>query len=635
MAEEEYSLTMQEDISGGLDLSSDPSKVPPHRMIVMNNFYYDPVKKAIVKRSGFTKWVATAADSNDRVKSLVRFYSTDKARLWAGYDDQIAGNGRLKFWDTSSNSWYEPGGVTHSGSAFNFAAIDDMLVIAAGGTNDGLSYWSAVYGSTGDYHTLGTDVMSGPTLALTSGASDMADGVYNYAFAYANSALGHEGRATGRGAAGIEITAGSLRRVLITLPAAPGGQWDYMTIYRTQADGIIYYELAKQAYATPFVDHFGDDTLTGECESWDNYPVPSPILRVMAHKSRIFALSGIDGGGGSRTSHSTLYFSKPLQPYAFPQQNYIQFDRRDNDPALEVAVFAGRVFVFKRPSFGVLTYNIDPLDGSVEYLKPGTAAADTVVVTGALPGAPVGAMIWLGSDNRVYLHNGATFQSISEGIQVDLDGLSETAQAAAKGMWQPDRRWYILSIDTDADGENDTTYVFGLESRTWSKFDYGMAAMALFDGPGDTSEVVGASKAGDTDGSVYQLQTGTTDGGSAIAASLVTPMLAFGAPGHDKQLRSVFNEFLCESGKNVTLNIYRHRETTAAQTITLTGDGSLGQAEVESVNIDPSKSYRLQWLANSPTVFELFRYGIERIVRRLGLRSGSVAGGVGPGNNEV
>lgn len=636
MAEEEYQRFEQADLSGGLNNSIDAAKLDSKYMIVMENLYFDPVSRSIKRRAGFGKFITTQPDTVHRAWAMGRFYTSNSAFLLLaeGSDGQsfpVTIPTQVHYYNPSTHAWNALRNATRDPDV-GFCSMQGRMMIAP---HKAALYWKPGFNAT--TYTLGMDQPSGCSVALAAGTG-LSNGIYKYVVGRYSTA-GYEGLPTTDGNLTVTVTAGSGHRVLVTLPA-PSGQVVRHRVYRTAADLAVYY-LVTETSGTSYTDSMPDSTLQtqAECDSWAHSPAPS-LRRILVHKRRAFGLGGetftraqVPLGvwlGPVEGDHSSLLFSEVEKPYAWPPENYLEFDPDDGDQGREVASFADRIFFFKHQSFYVVNYSLVPLDGSIERYMPGILGR-TVVVVPARRGLPMGAMIWLGSDKRVYLHDGFKYEPISYPIQTSLDAITEAKLLEACAEYDSKRSAYLLTVDTNADNKNDVTFLFQLDTGGWTKYLYGFDTLLRLPGDQDQGEVLGASKPGVNGSLVYELETGTSDDGTSFSCTLQTPMLNMGQSMLQKQLRKMWAELKCGSADQLLVSVLGERAvTTPDATVTLIGTGLTGQFETRSLSTVPRNHFRLKFLTNS-TVFHLLRYGFEYVTRRVSDPGYSIQGGIGGG----
>jgi hypothetical protein len=578
--------------------------------------------------------------TGERAVTMFRFYRSDEP------DRLVVAHGtNLQYYHTGSASWKAFGNLIVASAEYHIAQMNKALILCNGANRP--RYF--IKDSSDYFYPLGLDRVNYGTITATAATGgSLSTGTYKFLVTWY---CGHTEKMVMEGQPAniqdtdltVEIT-GSNNAINIqgmdTQDATGNATKKY--IYRTRADGNVYYYDTNVDDADASATLTNADTALGaECESWDNYWAPHGKYPVV-HKDRLFLGNGQhtyydrnEGANKTVGNKSTLYFSKVGMPYAWPLENYIDCTPDDGDDINGVVSFAGRVFVFKPRKHFTLTYSADPLSGYVEEFRPGLLADRSPAVCDIRPNMPMGGMIWLARDKRVYLHDGQRAIPISDPIQDTLDAITLANLSYATGIFYPDRSWYMLSIDSSGTAtRNDKTLVFDLDTMSWHEFNYGMAAFTYFGGAGDNNELLGGSL-NDTAGfDVYQLDVGTTDSGAVIQGSYTSPPIPFGVYLEEKQPRKLFVEVFGTSAKTVQFDVYGNRETSSLKTYTLTCDGSEGQHQVISLNISPKRSYRIGCVTTASN-FELIRFGFVWLSRREAYAARTVAGGIGPGEEEA
>ncbi len=639
-----------DDFSGGLNNSADPTKISEKFALVMDNLYFDPVKRVIKKRLGYVAWVATAVDDDDRGKVMLRFYRTDDVDLLvAGYMDATPPNGnegKLFYYKVASNDWEEIVGTDrpNDNGDYHLAQMNDMLIIANGEADDQPCWF--INDASNRAFRLGLSVhpiYGTPNTALPGG--NLSPGTYKVKMTFMVDTTDVPEMEGYPNPKVIELVCNTTNdKLKITVPTAvPTYQETHIGIYRTIAGGAYYYLDKKVVIgASSSVDLTRSDSDLQDnvlLDSWSNYAAPNAKYPAV-HKERLFFGRGkhkrwnqSDSSWILTGNNSRLYWTREGMAHAWPLLNYIDFSPDDGEEIRGVHSFAGRIFVFKETKHYVVTYTDDPLNAYVEEYKPGLLAERSMATCSPNQKFPNGALIWLARDRRVWLHDGARAGPISWNIQSSLDGVTLAKLAYAAGVFYPTKNWYIISVnETSAEGINDVSYILDMNVGAWYKYEnFGFAGFSFFGGFGDNNELVGFS-GNATDGfDTYTLFTGTNDDGTAIGCTFESPLLAFGDPSGEKQLRYALVEGAFENGQDVSGTIYRNRLSTAEESFTISGVGGSGQIEALSIKLDPANYYRLKLTQAVSGTFELFRYGFEYIKRRgfISLQSSSHA--VGPG----
>jgi hypothetical protein len=645
---------IQDDLSGGLNNSSDPTKLDARFAIVMDNLYYDPVKRVIKKRNGYASWVTTAVDTNDRGKAIFRFYRTDEPDLLiAGVYNDVqqppngGDEGQVYYYDTVAADWQQITGDDRiaSNGDYHFAQMNDMLIIANGETLNRACWF--INDASDRMFQLGISKPptnpTGPNSALPGG--NLSVGTYKIKWTYMVDTSSYPFMEGYPSPQTIELacnTTNDAIRLQAIPTTVPSYQETHIGIYRTIANGSYYYldkKLAIGATSTRLTQSDDDLQESTLLDSWQNYASPCAKFPAV-HKDRLFLGRGTHkrwyrvNSQWIITGHnSRLYWSEAGMAHAWPLLNYLDFAPNDGEEIRGIHSFAGRMFVFKESKHYVMSFSDDPLNAYIEKYEPGLLAERSVASCSPNMNFPHGAMLWLARDKRIWLHDGTKAVPASWNIQSELDAITLDKLSYAAAVFYPVENWYIISVNEGvAEGSNDIAYVFDMNVGAWYKNDnFGFGGFTYLGGAGDNTELIGHSLNDTSAFDIYTLMTGTTDSSDAIVPTFESPLLAFGDSTVEKELRRVFVEGAFQNGAAVTCNIYKNRETSSDETFTITGVGGAGQIESVSVDVDPANYYRLKITQAVAGTFELFRYGFEYVKRRGFSSLESSSHVVGPG----
>jgi hypothetical protein len=427
-----------------------------------------------------------------------------------------------------------PGGANRfPGGADVNSCWSDFKVCAGDGVNPNVVL--AVSGTTLRVSQLTCDPCDASGMVLTAGAAGNPNGTYSYAVKFV-SALGVEGdilRYSGT------ATVSSTKILLTGIPLAPAGQdCSARHLYRIADGGAAYFLVASISdnLTTSYLDNLADSDLGPQMlnQSFPNSPLP-PCRYWLAHAARVYAAGCFATTGPVTGSPNVLFVSDILDPTTA---------RLSTDPT---AVDQGGRFPLESPAAGTITGLADhgnmPIvftGGSLHVFtgsQPSDFRLDPLSAHGCCAHRSICStqeeLFWLASDGvwswRIegYVEFAATQRSyvrVSEKIRDRIDAIPASGLAKASGVYSDSRYWLatpdqnlVYDLPLDAWYEDD--------GNTWTQL-----AASVF--TSDSRPRIYGAKRGTAQ--VWQLDTGTTDNGSAIGCRVQTADLDAGLPGRFK-----------------------------------------------------------------------------------------------------
>ena len=262
--------------------------------------------------------------------------------------------------NTTAMSSYGSFLIEQAGSRYAFVGgtiYEDESSIATGLTD---AEWSAVlYNAFNDttqqvFCTNGTDRkrieggtvyewgIDAPTMApsIASGALTGLTGDYNAKYSYirkSGSTLIAESNLSPAATAAVSLSNGSLD---VTWTASTDSQVTHVRVYRTIADGLVYFVDQDIAIGTTTVDTNTSDASLGAQESTDHDRMPTGINQVLGpfYNGVVFGITS-----------NRLYYCTTQQPEYWPTNNYIEVGARQR-PLTCLINYLGQAYAFSSKS---------------------------------------------------------------------------------------------------------------------------------------------------------------------------------------------------------------------------------------------------------------------------------------------
>lgn len=437
--------------TGGVNLVDSLSKIEPNELVVCKNIRIG-LKGNYYKRPGSDKY-GTAHDSingNNLVNLLLRYYKSDGSRKLIG-----AAGGKLRYGDDVAGTW-TPISINDVDANMATTFLCDWMVY-----KDRLyiSDGTAVqrYNGTHNLYAGGFTHVA-PTLAEASGGSIEA-GTYKY---FVTSVAGNMGEGP-QGAIGTIAVTGSGNQINLTGMAAADAKYEETTkkIYRTKADGSVYYFIAEIATGTTtYNDTTADSLLSTEYIPAIVPPADSKYC-IMGHDERAYWF-GSSGANASLVRVSDVGF--PDRVINNGTDGFFTVANNDGDILTGAGLVPGGIIFFKKTScwlsraFGYGLINIQPREKKGAGL--GTVSPHSIVTT------PIG-LFWLSQQGKVYRFDGTNLDD-EVGIKVapEFLGMTDASLGRVVACFHDNR--YIISYDfRGSKGYNWKTLEYDIMGRKW------------------------------------------------------------------------------------------------------------------------------------------------------------------------
>ena len=293
---------------------------------------------------------------------------------------------------------------------------------------------------------------------------------------------------------------------LDTCDASADTTMTHVRFYKTTNEGAIFYFLQDVAIADMSGDldvTMGDDELSAKSSYHDgdhNRPPAGIALAGPFYNGYLFIGSA-----------NNLYWCKAQQPEYWPVTQYVEVSE-PHDPIQRIVSYRGTGIVITREKLkqiqgsgwsGSSFYALDIESFCGTYAKNGVCVVPSI---GILRVAKDGIYLYNGVDQKY----AEVLDPIFEGESVD--GLPNLNQGAISTCWliQFDQNVFFGYPSTGS-SYPDTVVRINMGTGKISRFDYGEAFSFVMEDKTNHRLYAGAH-----DGYIWQLETGTTDGGTAI-----------------------------------------------------------------------------------------------------------------------
>ncbi len=517
-----------------------PIEAGQYQASLLQNLYKK--QGALVRRAGISPLGSAALSPDQDLDSL------DWLKIGSTEYLLAAHNGLLTDWlhATPGTTVTNSTGKFTSGLEVNGAWIDAHFILG-----DGTNPLIRFNGTRVDQ--LMPHVAPGTPTTADNGAGNLT-GTYTWKIVWL-SADGEESEMSPASASSGSITA---RQRRITRPTAPASStdWSGWSVYRTANGGTTYKFVGTVAstVTTTFDDNVADTALGAEL---DTTMVAFPSCRyLIAHQNRLVGA----GSAVANENDRTVYISNQGEPWACPTlpdlEDPLQGTRitLQGPGAGKITGLQGhgdKVAVFTGGAAFLLTTSDQLLDYSLHrFSNHGCVAHRTIVSVKDM-------LIWLAPDGVYMAREGAGVSRISDDIQTTVQAISTSDMAKANAFvyndryylcWPSGARWYDLRYG-----------IWGrLTNWTWR-------ASTTTEFSSTASERIYGARA--SSARVWQMETGTTDNGTAITATWASKDFDCGIPFREKRLHRVGAKWKTATG-TATVNLYRGTGTTVEQTAT-------------------------------------------------------------------
>ena len=513
-------------IQGGLYLH-DPSVAPPGACIRAKNVVFDK-DGVVLTRNGSSKGSITGTSA-----VLYMFDHSGDRYTWSStrcYKNETV------FGDTLTAA--RPEAVRYN--AYN-STQDSMFFL--NGTDRKRVEGTSMY-------EWGTDApTTAPTIAAGDGSGLTGDYNVKYTFLRKEgSVIVYESNFSPTATSAVELSDEDLDVTGIEVPS--DSQITHIRIYRTTAGGSLYYkETDITAGTTSVTLDDSDATITLNSLEHDNNHNRPPLGTHCAgpfFNGYIFVLKD-----------NLLHWCLAQRPEYFPLNYYVEISE-PQDPGQAIVDYNGMVFVFTREKIVQLQGS-----GSNSFYPITLEAFTGTYSSSCVHVIPNRGIFHLGKDG-IYLFSGRDNKALPEldpiFDQTSTDGLPNLDVSKISYCWMESLGSSLFfAYPSTSATSNYPDVVVRIDTTTGkvSRFDYtGVFSASLLD---KTNRRL---YTGDSSGYVWQLETGSTDNGTAISIEVETPQI--NTPTREFSPRACRYDTYCDA--NDTLNASVIIDGTSVQT---------------------------------------------------------------------
>lgn len=307
------------DLTGGLNPDRNQVLVQDNEATSVQNVRFDKLG-SITSRRGMAPYYD--ADPGADILALGR---------WAPEDDPTAAevliaaaDGVLYLVDPGSGAYTSLASGLDTSAEGEFTAVANQVLYANGVDTP------VVYDGT---DAVGLGIAAPASAPGTSLAAGALTGTFGYRITFYDS-----GRLAESNPSDAASVSPSSQDVTLTLPTSdPSGRADFVRVYRTEDSGATYQYLAQVALATGTYVDDGTDSLNPLIPLVYDRDTPGAFEHVAYMKGYVFGSIG-----------NTLYWSKALEPDAWPALSFTDVPFEGNDTIRALVAFQDTLVVFGR-----------------------------------------------------------------------------------------------------------------------------------------------------------------------------------------------------------------------------------------------------------------------------------------------
>jgi len=436
-------------------------------------------------------------------------------------------------------------------------------------------------------YQLGVDKpTSAPSVAV--GAAGNLTGDYKYLVTYYKS--GNFPYQSNPSVESDVVSPSSQKVDLTSIPVSSDPQVDKKRLYRTRANGAIFYWLADIDNATTsYEDNIADDSL-GDEVSYERY-VPPAADDVEVWDKRVWFLV---------SSEARIYYTNAGEEAERANLGFILVEDREPQKLVCMREYGGKLYAFKPDSM----FRINKVGDS--YYEPERLPFSKGCDARGSMEATKDFLIWKSPDGIELFNGYSIFEPpISMYIRKTFNSIEKSYLDKIVGFVNKNDRQYWLSVPTGTAGgpdsdptEPDIVIVFNFVKNTFDIFKFAHQTSALFSVPKSLYVGLGGSGShdilcGNIGGKINRYNDAFfTDAGTTISCEFLSKWYRLSKEAEWNNLREIITKYVLKNDgatkKHLTLKVYSNLDDTATLTVNLEGNDISDSLRNEVVR--PTKS---------------------------------------------
>ncbi len=488
------------------------------------------------KRTGYAKYNTDSLSASKKILGMHRFYKQDTSSKYF-----------LVACDTSIYTLTDSSG--HAGTAIKTGLTTGKETFFT----DFYNHNYFVNGTDGVFKYNGTNVrtvnMTVPTAPTGSaeGSGSLTAGDYYYKITYVD----EDGYESNGGTASEAITSSGSDTIVLTIPTSSDAKVVYRNIYRTTADGVVYYYEGQVAdnTTTEYTSTTADTTICLNTVLHTDHDAPSSTSHLIT--KRLSRLCIADG--------EKLYISQLSDCEYFPDTWYIQTGNMQKIMGIMEQKYT--LPVLTDDSLERLLYtDEDNFEFENSYSTQGCIASRSLANCENL-------LVYLGFEG-IYYFDGVDVKQLNDYLNKYIrDNINESYAYLSAGVYYDFK--YILSYPKGESTVPNETIYYDFRYQTYGVYSFSFGCFSKWDKGSDGLSLKGGST---TIGRVYDVFSGTNDDGSSITCYDAPEPIDLGVPELYKQWYDIYIKVKSTTGTALTMYYTLDNASETSASLTMTAD---------------------------------------------------------------
>jgi len=532
-----------DNLGGSLNEISPPGEIPFNEKVVCENWKAHKDGKSMVKRLGYKDFDTCYDFGTEVIKGIFDFKDTDGNRR-----TMVITEKKIYVKDPSVPEWNEVysqvNAITRPIKAVAFESGRPIVV----GFDKNLTIEP-----TASYE-LGLDPPGSACNAAVGAAGDLT-GTYKYLVTFYRS--GNYPVESNPSDPSAEVNPAAQKVNLTNIPTSADPKVNCRRIYRTKANGAIYYWLVdiNDNTTTAYEDNIHDDSL-GDEVSYDRYKPPTGD-DVEVWDNRIWILN---------SEENSVSFTNTGEAEEMTAKNVFYVKAREPDNLTTLKAFGDKLYLFKNKAsihvvekLGTSSYTITQRQEKIGCDAPlSVEATDSVMI--------------FKSKYGIEVFNGSSFYRpvLSRKVQRTLDSINNKYLEKIYGAINEAEGEYWLAIPTGDSTEPDKVIVFNCINPSLAIYSFYNNLTVFYSTRNGDEDLTFLG--GDDSGGFYTLESGYSDNGEPIEAKFQTGWLPIsGSRNTWNTIRRIFPSYITPPYKDIKMNVYSNFKDEPSLTAYLEG----------------------------------------------------------------